>query len=560
MVLDDLTAILGRGRVLTRDRDTRAYREGYRFGQGKVLAVVLPGSLVELWRVLRACVAANTIVITQAANTGLTGGSTPAGDDYDRDVVIVSTRNISKVHVIDAGRQVICLGGTTLHDLEEVLRPLGREPHSVIGSSCIGASVIGGICNNSGGALVRRGPAYTQMALFARLTESGQLELVNHLAVELGSDPEEILSRLERGAFDAACVHHDPAHRGSDRDYERRVRMIDSDRPARFNADPQLLFEASGCAGRMLVFAARLDTFPKDSETRVFYIGTNDPAEFTELRRRVLANFTNLPISGEYIHRHMFDVAEVYGKDAFLSIRWLGTKRLPGIFALKRRFDHFVSRLGFGRPGASDRLLQKLSQWFPCHLPPRMKLWRHRFEHHLLLKVAGPGISEAANHLSSVFPSATGDFFECTETEADKAFLHRFVAAGAAIRYRTVHEQEVGGIVALDVALKRNEHNWCEVLPAPFAEQLHAALYYGHFLCHVFHQDYIVKPGVDPLTVEHELWALLDARGAEYPAEHNVGHLYPAKPALVDFYRGLDPLNSFNAGIGKTSKLTGWKP
>ncbi|RAL94695.1 hypothetical protein DOU54_27065, partial [Agrobacterium sp. MS2] len=38
-------------------------------------------------------------------------------------------------------------------------------------------------------------------------------------------------------------------------------------------------------------------------------------------------------------------------------------------------------------------------------------------------------------------------------------------------------------------------------------------------------------------ALEHELCALLDARNAEYPAEHNVGHLYEAKPALREFYR-----------------------
>jgi len=44
---------------------------------------------------------------------------------------------------------------------------------------------------------------------------------------------------------------------------------------------------------------------------------------------------------------------------------------------------------------------------------------------------------------------------------------------------------------------------------------------------------------------------ILDRRGAEYPAEHNVGHLYPAKPPLAAFYRQLDPTNTFNPGIGK---------
>ncbi|KAG1249494.1 hypothetical protein G6F68_013300 [Rhizopus microsporus] len=91
-----------------------------------------------------------------------------------------------------------------------------------------------------------------------------------------------------------------------------------------------------------------------------------------------------------------------------------------------------------------------------------------------------------------------------------------------------------------------------------FDNRLLHKLYYGHFLCHVFHQDYIARRGEDPLAIEHAMWALLDQRGAEYPAEHNVGHLYPAKPALAGFYRQLDPSNTFNPGIGQTSKAKGW--
>ncbi|WP_457319459.1 hypothetical protein, partial [Stenotrophomonas sp. P5_B8] len=55
------------------------------------------------------------------------------------------------------------------------------------------------------------------------------------------------------------------------------------------------------------------------------------------------------------------------------------------------------------------------------------------------------------------------------------------------------------------------------------------------------------------------MWALLDQRGAEYPAEHNVGHLYPAKPALAAFYRQLDPTNAFNPGIGQTPRHAHWR-
>ena len=110
---------------------------------------------------------ADIIVIMQAANTGLTGGSTPDGNDYDRAIVIINTMRINDIQIINEGKQIVGLSGSTLFGLENKLAPYGREPHSVIGSSCIGASIVGGICNNSGGALVKRGPAYTELSLYA---------------------------------------------------------------------------------------------------------------------------------------------------------------------------------------------------------------------------------------------------------------------------------------------------------------------------------------------------------------------------------------------------------
>ena len=50
--LGALRGIVGRRHVLNDPRATRRYRRGYRFGEGAAEAVVRPGSLVELWRVL----------------------------------------------------------------------------------------------------------------------------------------------------------------------------------------------------------------------------------------------------------------------------------------------------------------------------------------------------------------------------------------------------------------------------------------------------------------------------------------------------------------------------
>ena len=57
--------------------------------------------------------------------------------------------------------------------------------------------------------------------------------------------------------------------------------------------------------------------------------------------------------------------------------------------------------------------MQLVSGLFPGHLPERMKDYRDKFEHHLMLKMSGSGIKEARTYLGSVFPSNQGAFFEC---------------------------------------------------------------------------------------------------------------------------------------------------
>ncbi|WP_232045316.1 MULTISPECIES: D-lactate dehydrogenase [Kosakonia] len=556
--INELKRLVGASHLLTDPAKTARYRKGFRSGQGDALAVVFPGTLVELWRVLNACVIADKIILMQAANTGLTEGSTPNGNDYDRDIVIISTLRLDKLHLLDNGEQVLAYPGTTLYSLEKALKPLGREPHSVIGSSCIGASVIGGICNNSGGSLVQRGPAYTEMSLFARIDDQGRLQLVNHLGIKLGETPEQILGKLDDDRIQPGDVLHDQRH-GHDHDYINRVRDVEAETPARYNADPDRLFESSGCAGKLAVFAVRLDTFPAEARQQVFYIGTNQTAVLTEIRRHILANFDHLPVAGEYMHRDIYDIAERYGKDTFLMIDKLGTDKMPLFFNIKGRTDALLDKATVFKPHFIDRSLQKISGLFPSHLPSRMKEWRDKYQHHLLLKMSGGGIDEAQNWLKAFFADAEGDFFVCTPEEGSKAFLHRFAAAGAAIRYQAVHADEVEDILALDIALRRNDTEWFEHLPPEIDSQLVHKLYYGHFMCHVFHQDYIVKKGVDVHALKEQMLALLAQRGAQYPAEHNVGHLYEAPETLKRFYRENDPTNSMNPGIGKTSKRKFWQ-
>lgn len=155
-IIDELVKTVGSTNILTSNWRKKTYTKGWRYGDGEVMAVAKPGNLVEFWKILKICVQYDLIIIVQAANTGLTGGSTPFGKGYDRPILLINTMRINSIHLINNGKQIVGLAGSTLYDLEKKLKPISREPHSVIGSTSIGASIIGGVCNNSGGSLVKR--------------------------------------------------------------------------------------------------------------------------------------------------------------------------------------------------------------------------------------------------------------------------------------------------------------------------------------------------------------------------------------------------------------------
>src|ERR1700756_4480972 len=91
-----LQKIVGRRHVLT-GRAVARFVSGFRHGGGSVEAGVRPGSLLGQWEGAKLIPAAARIVLPQAANTSLTGGSTPFGV-YDRGVVLISTTRISGIH------------------------------------------------------------------------------------------------------------------------------------------------------------------------------------------------------------------------------------------------------------------------------------------------------------------------------------------------------------------------------------------------------------------------------------------------------------------------------
>lgn len=543
--------------ITDQDRMTQ-YTTGIRVGHGQARAVVMPQTLVQLWQILQCCVDQGVIIIMQASNTGVTGGSTPDGDDYDRPVVILSTRSIKGFQLIDDNRQVIALPGSTLTELEDELRPLGREPHSVLGSSCIGASVIGGICNNSGGSLIRRGPAFTEKSLFARVNDRGQLELVNHLGIDLGRDPEEILDNLISGNY---RLGDQPSWEGKlwADDYPQRLREVDADTPARFNGDVSYLHDSAGSAGKVAVFAVRLPTFEASQGTDTFYIGAHRESDLVALRRYLLQRMTKLPQQAEYIHREAFDMTLRHARHVLLAIRHKGPGAMPDLMDKKAYYDWLVKRVGFLPRNLIDRCLQLSNRLIPHGVAPRIMDMHDRFEHNLMIKVDHGQQAELDRLLDAFWNGRDGEYFHCNAREQDDAFLVRFGVGGCTIAYCQAYGISPDErLLAFDVAMRRNDDQWRFNLPQHLQEKIMIDSCCGHFFCFVNHQDYILKPGVDADQFKQEVLQYLESRGARYPAEHNVGHLYQASQAQKHHWQQLDPCNACNPGIGKTSKQEHW--
>src|SRR3546814_6999613 len=77
-----------------------------------------------------------------------------------------------------------------------------------------------------------------------------------------------------------------------------------------------------------------------------------------------------------------------------------------------------------------------------------------------------------ATYLANAIPRMTGAYLICSPREGEDAFLHRFVAAGAAVRYRSLNPHNSAGLVSLDIALPRNKIDWLEVLPPSISRKI----------------------------------------------------------------------------------------
>ena len=545
--------IVGKKNFLINEKEKTPYTSGWRTKPGECEFVVLPDSLSNMWAVLKLCVENNKYILMQAANTSLTGGSTPNGK-YDQGLVIINTTKLKTIIPIKNGNQVLAFPGSTLYDLEKKVKPYNRAPHSEIGSSCIGASVVGGVCNNSGGALIKRGPAYTELSLFASVNNKGKLELHNKLGVELGNSPEDILKNLDNGNFSEENIKNSN-FKASSTDYKSIIKDTNADSPARYNADKRRLYDASGCSGKLAVFAVRLDTFEKENEEKTIYYSTNNAEDLTRLRKKIINEIEELPIYAEYMHNDAYNISKKYGKDAFYLIYYLGTSCMPFFYKTKSKLESFFKNSKFFSNKTLDLILNAFVSILPNQMPKVFDDLNKKFKHHLILKCDKKIFDEVLKVSKNIFnENSKNNLLICSTKESKKLTLNRFVFAGASARCANITRNANSELLPFDVALKRNDDNWFHDIAVDAKKDVLKTLTVGHFFCLVFHREYVIRKGINNNTVKDKILRWFDEIGAKYPAEHNVGHVYEADDNLRKFYRKLDPCNIFNPGIGKTSK------
>ena len=111
--LNSLTNIVGKNNVFVKKKDKAAFVVGWRAFEADCEVVITPSTLLEMWNVLNVLHNYKKIILIQASNTSLTGGSTPFGL-YDRDLAIISTLKLNKIYLINNAKQIIDYGADIL--------------------------------------------------------------------------------------------------------------------------------------------------------------------------------------------------------------------------------------------------------------------------------------------------------------------------------------------------------------------------------------------------------------------------------------------------------------
>jgi D-lactate dehydrogenase len=407
-----LKRIVGRANVLdgtVEDTQTSQFLKGARLGRGTALYIVRPKKLRQLIEIVRETVEADCVVLVQGQNTGLTGGSVPRRQDDNRPTVIVSMKDLDTIIPIDDGRRVVCLGGVGLASLQNFIQgTFGRESHSTLGSTFLNPTTAAGVSLGSGGTQCRKGPAYTERALYLKVDKDkygkAVVKVVNTLGVKgLDNEEGEFVAHLRhdglirlmdsyvdkvRGGYESRMKKSNDTYGkapASDVDYKTRLCNHDH-QVSRFNAD------TSGCdcnrsEGKVLVLASVHDTYEPPKASKTFWVSFDSLETALEFRREVcLDNPQDVPISVEYMDRDAFDVIDSAGRVLGNMIKLVGPSStiVRDLWNIKL----WIEALDFtGAPMVIDKFLYFVNPILPSILPSSVLKLGKNLDHHVAMTI-----------------------------------------------------------------------------------------------------------------------------------------------------------------------------
>jgi D-lactate dehydrogenase len=592
----ELAKIVGEENVLTgltEDSSNTTFLKGARLGRGKALAIVTPTSLQDAVKALQLIVEANCVIVPQGANTGLTGGSVPREEEgqgqEQRPPVVLNMRKLNTMFPIDNGTKVVCLAGSGIATLATNLPIWGfkdRESHSTLGSTFLDPTTAAGVAFGSGGTQLRKGPAYTDRAMYAKVYQNkwgkNVVEIVNTLGIEGIEDKDfyentgNALEQLDIYATDIKNGFRRPMAKSSDSDsgkamasdrtYAESVCKTDESSVSRFNADTKGI-DCNRSEGKVLILATVHDTFQKASSKKTFWISTSDFDTALRFRKEVcLDNPKDLPMSMEYMDRDSFDVIDRSGRVMGNLIKLVGMGSVIGLlWNVKLKIEALPID---GADLFCDKFLHALNNLTPELLPSRMMEVGKKFDHHIAMTMGDFGNGEMERFLVRLnkFQKENEGKMAIQECNDDKEEMSmtafRFVAAPA-FRTYCVGENIQG--FSVDYGLPKNGGQ----APPLFDENAKDAgeqpipikrMRYSHFGCNVVHEDLAYALGVDTHAVKYAFKEQIEiGSGGKLPAEHGHGTEYKAPTSAQNRWKKMDPLNVLNPGIGGLSSQFKYK-
>ncbi len=155
VLITDLVGALGAAHVLTDPDVTVSYETDWTGAfRGRAVAVARPATTDQVAAVLRICARHGVPVVPQGGNTGLVGGSVPAGAAAG--AVVLSLRRLTAIEPVDAAAGLVTAGaGATLADVQAHARAAGYGVG--VDFAARDSATVGGIAaSNAGGERVLR--------------------------------------------------------------------------------------------------------------------------------------------------------------------------------------------------------------------------------------------------------------------------------------------------------------------------------------------------------------------------------------------------------------------